>query len=129
MVTVHRADYPGIPEDFPIEVQHIAVAGVRPKLRLIQQGETYYAPGTSPEEVQRDYAEMADLALQVVAHCNARNLETQHELDALLARELQVMQMHFGIRPSHAAWVMSRVLALLQEQGLDFQSRALSLPH
>ncbi len=128
MVTIRRADYPGIPEDFPIEVQDIAIAGVRPKLRLLKQGETYYAPGTSPEEVQQDYAEMVDLALQVVAHCNSRNLKTQSELDVLLARESQVMQMHFGIRPSHAAWVMSRVHALLQEQGLDFESHSLTLP-
>jgi len=117
MTPIDRSNYPGIPEDFPIEPQTVALTGAQPKLSLVQHGEDYYATGTSPQEVQEDYEEMVDLANQVMVFVRKNAFTTQEALDAFLQREAMVMQMNYGIRAIHTEWVMKRVRLLLREAG------------
>ena len=117
MTSIDRSNYPGIPEDFPIEPQAVALTGAQPKLSLVQHGEDYYATGTSPQEVQEDYEEMVDLANQVMVFVRKNAFTTQEALDAFLKREAMVMQMNYGIRVIHTDWVMKRVRLLLREAG------------
>lgn len=114
MSTIDRSNYPGIPEDFPIEALPFALPGVQPKLSVVKQGERFYATGTSPQEVQEDYESMLDLANQVVAYVYQKDLSTKKALDDFLNQESMVMQMHYGIRPRHAEWVMKQVHVLLK---------------
>lgn len=117
MSTIDRSNYPGIPEDFPIEALPFALPGAQPKLSVVKQGERFYATGTSPKEVQEDYESMLDLAQQVMAYVQQKDLTTPETLDTFLNQESMVMQMHYGIRPRHAEWVIKRVRQLLQEAG------------
>lgn len=111
MAHIDRSNYPGIPEDFPIEAQAVGLTGVQPKLSLVKHGEEYYAAGTSPQEVQEDYEEMVDLANQVMVHVRKNAITSKEALDSFLQREAMVMQMNYGIRAIHTEWVMKRVRA------------------
>ncbi len=117
MSTIDRSNYPGIPEEFPIEALPFALPGAQLKLSVVKQGERYYPTGTSPQEVQEDYESMLDLANQVVAYVHQNDLSTKEALDAFLTQESMVMQMHYGIRPRHAEWVMKQVRVLLKDTG------------
>jgi hypothetical protein len=48
---IDRANYPGVPEDFPVTAVLSAIAGAQPKMNLVEEGGKFYAPGTSPSEV------------------------------------------------------------------------------
>ncbi len=116
---IDRKNYPGIPEDFPIEAQEFALPGVQLKLSLVQQGDKLYAAGMSPHEVREDYEAMTDLVRQVIAYCKGAPLKTTGDLDEMLARESQILTSEFHVRPAYVAWVMDRVRAQLKEDGLD----------
>lgn len=116
---IDRKNYPGIPEDFPIEVQEFALPGVQLKLNLVQQGDKLYAAGMSPHEVRDDYDAMTDLVRQVMAYCKGAPLKTTSEFDEMLARESQILTSQFHVRPAYVTWVMARVRAQLKEDGLN----------
>ena len=128
MSTIDRSNYPCIPEDFPIEALPFALSGAQLKLSVVKQGERYYATGTSPQEVQEDYESMLDLAQQVVAYVQKKGISTPEALDQFLNQESMVMQMHYGIRPRHAEWVIQRVRQLLQEAGHGALTAGLGTP-
>jgi len=67
--------------------------------------------------VQEDYAEMVDLADQVITYVHKNQFTSREVLDAFLNRESQIMQLHYSIRAIHTEWVMKRVRQLLQEAG------------
>jgi len=117
MSTIDRSNYPGIPDDFPIAALPVTLPGAQPKLSVVKVGERFYPLGTSPREVQEDYASMLDLANQVVAYVHQNELTTQTALDEFLKQESMVMQMHFGVRAIHADWVVKQVRQLLREAG------------
>jgi hypothetical protein len=106
---IDRNNYPGIPEDFPIEAVHFALAGTQAKLNLVKEGGKYYASGTSPTEVLDDYLEMRDLVPQVLDYCQGEMANTNKTLDALLAQEEQNMVHHYRFRAIHVNWVIAKV--------------------
>lgn len=115
--TINRDDYPGIPKDFPIEALEFPVAGVQPRLSLVEQGGKYFAAGTSPQEVKEDYREMADFAAQVMAYCETTQWRSVQAQEAMLERESRIMSLTYGIRPSHVIWILSKVRLHLKEVG------------
>jgi hypothetical protein len=73
-MAIERDNYPGIPGDFPIEPAFAAIGGAQPKINLMQENGTFYAPGTSPSEVARAFDLCDDLVPQIAAYCE-RKLE------------------------------------------------------
>lgn len=46
-MSIDRANYPGVPEDFPVTAVPSAVAGAQPKMNLVEEGVKFYVPRTS----------------------------------------------------------------------------------
>lgn len=67
-----RANYPGIPDDFPINETPSAISGVQPKMSLVGEGGKFYAPGTSPAEVSEALQVCEDLVLQMIPYCQRK---------------------------------------------------------
>lgn len=49
-MTIDRASYPGVPDDFPVTAVPSAIGGAQPKMSLVEEDGKFYAPGTSPSE-------------------------------------------------------------------------------
>lgn len=110
---IDRANYPTVPPDFPISGQPSAVAGVQPKLGLVQEGGVFYEPGTSPSEVQAAFELCKDLVSQMVPYCQ-RKLE-QFEGD----QKRTARAVHQGLlnknwcAPEHSKWIMLKTIEQL----------------
>lgn len=74
-MSINRANYPGVPEDFPITPAVSALAGAQPKLSLVEEGGKFYAPGASPSEVLAAFDVCADLVTQMVPYCQRKLAE------------------------------------------------------
>lgn len=113
---INRANYPGIPDDFPIEVPGFSLSGAQPKLNLVEEQGKYYQAGTSPREVQDAYAGCDDLARQVLAYCTQALRQPNSSLKVLLLQEIQTLVQIYGVPASQAHWIAARVRALMAMQ-------------
>ena len=67
--------YPGIPEDFPISHLPSALTGAQPKVDVVRGDDGhYYLQGTTPEEVQQEYADCLELKRQLIEYSERKIL-------------------------------------------------------
>lgn len=104
-----------VPADFPRPQALGAVAGFQPKLLLKKQGEKYYAPGCSPEELHARWDVCEDLAQQFVLKCKETKSGKRAdvlEVDILEQYCLRSMKAGWGAA-DEMRWVFRRVAAVL----------------
>lgn len=70
--------YPGVPIDFPVGPIPSALAGVQPKVNLVEEDDQYYASGTSPSEVSEAFETCENLAQKFVAYCLEKEKGIRH---------------------------------------------------
>ena len=104
-----RSNYPGIPQDFPIEEVTSALAGVQPKLNLVEEDGRYYASGTNPSAVQETFEMCEDLVLQMLPYCQRKKEELGTSEEDTLQRVLQgLIHKHWCTVPQ-CQWIMQQV--------------------
>ncbi|UUZ70716.1 hypothetical protein LP415_14660 [Polaromonas sp. P1(28)-8] len=108
--------YPGVPIDFPVGPIPSALAGVQPKVNLVEEDDQYYASGTSPSEVSEAFETCENLAQKFVAYC----LEKEKAGFGTQAQILQRMQSSLLTKdwctPAQYGWIVRRTAGLLNWQ-------------
>ena len=110
---VDRANYPGIPADFPIDDMGSGLSGAQLKLSLVEENGQYFSPGTSPTEVAEAYDICEDLAQQCVHYCIRKMAEQSLPYEEVLEMLLQGLSKKNWVSPSQVRWIVQRTSQLL----------------
>jgi len=113
-MSMDRANYPGIPEDFPVTAVPSAVAGAQPKMNLVEEGGKFYAPGTSPSEVMAAFQMCDDLVSQMVAYCQRKLPTYEGNQEATVKAALKGLLAKGWCTDAQCVWIMRRVVDELQ---------------
>jgi hypothetical protein len=113
-MSIDRANYPGVPEDFPVTAVPSAVAGAQPKMNLVEEGGKFYAPGTSPGEVMAAFQMCDDLVSQMVPYCQRKLATHEDNQEATVKAALQGLQAKRWCTDTQCVWIMRRVVDELQ---------------
>lgn len=113
---IDRSKYPGIPDDFPIEEIPSSLAGAQPKLNLVEEDGQYYAPGSSPSEVDSAFEVCSDLVLQMIPYCTRKKSELAVTEEETLKRVLQGLINKGWCTTQQCRWIMKQVARQLNWQ-------------
>ena len=113
-MSIDRANYPGVPEDFPVTAVPSAVAGAQPKMNLVEEGGKFYAPGTSPGEVMAAFQMCDDLVSQMVPYCQRKLATYDGNQEATVKAALKGLLAKRWCTDAQCVWIMRRVVGELQ---------------
>ena len=119
-MSIDRANYPGVPEDFPVAAVPsavavaVAVAGAQPKMNLVEEGGKFYAPGTSPGEVMAAFQMCDDLVSQMVPYCQRKLATYEGNQEATVKAALKGLLAKRWCTDAQCVWIMRRVVDELQ---------------
>ena len=113
-MSIDRANYPGVPEDFPVAAVPSAVAGAQPKMNLVEEGGKLYAPGTSPGEVMAAFQMCDDLVSQMVPYCQRKLATYEGNQEATVTAALKGLLAKRWCTDAQCVWIMRRVVDELQ---------------
>jgi len=113
-MSIDRANYPGVPEDFPVTAVPSAVAGAQPKMNLVEEGGKFYALGTSPGEVIAAFQMCDDLVSQMVPYCQRKLATYEGNQEATVKAALKGMLAKRWCTDAQCVWIMRRVADELQ---------------
>jgi hypothetical protein len=99
-----------VPKDFPVTVHLSAIAGAQPKIGLIEEEGRFYAPGTSPSEVDAAFRMCEDLALQMVAYCQRKLASFNGDKGATVKSALDGLLAKRWCTDEQCVWIMRRVV-------------------
>lgn len=108
-MSTDRPLYPGIPEGFPTGGAPFALAGVVPKLNLVEVDGKYYLAGATPEEVVEAYAQCRELIPKLVAYCERKTEELDRPMDEILIRTYKGVLLRDWCTPAQCKWIMRQV--------------------
>lgn len=112
-MSINRQDYPGIPHDFPIEAEEFGLAGVQPKMNLVQEGEWFFESGTAPSEVFDAYEVCEDLAQKFTTYCTKKLQEGAMTKDQILERAYQGLLAKEWCTRKQCLWTIRHAAKLL----------------
>lgn len=107
-MSVDRTNYPGVPDDFPIDAHLAALSGANPKMALIEEGGKFYASGTSPSEVIAAFQVCDDLVAQMAAYCQRKLPVYQGNQEATVKAALQGLISKQWCSPAQCEWIMRK---------------------
>ena len=113
-MSIDRANYPGVPEDFPVTAALSAVAGAQPKMSLVEEGGEFYSPGTSPSEVIAAFQMCDDLVSQMVRYCQRKLATFEGNQEATVKAALKGLLAKRWCTDAQCVWIMRRVVDELQ---------------
>ncbi|CAM3471290.1 hypothetical protein [Paracidovorax anthurii] len=113
-MTMDRANYLGVPDDFPVTATVSVVAGAQPKMNLVEEGGKFYAPGTSPGEVLAAFQTCNDLVSQMVSYCQRKLPTYEGNQDATVKAALKGLLAKRWCTDAQCVWIMRRVVDELQ---------------
>lgn len=113
-MSIDRANYPGVPEDFPVTAVPSAVAGAQPKMSLVEEGGKFYAPGTSQGEVMAAFQMCDDLVSQMVPYCQRKLATYEGNQEATVKAALKGLLAKRWCTDAQCVWIMRRVVDELQ---------------
>jgi hypothetical protein len=113
-MSIDRANYPGVPEDFPVTPVPSAIAGVQPKMSLVAEGGKFYAPGTSPSEVIAAFQMCDDLVAQMVPYCQRKLTTFEGNQEATVKAALKGLLAKRWCTDAQCVWILRRVVDELQ---------------
>ena len=114
--------YPGVPMDFPVGPIQASLAGVQPKVNLVEEDGHYYASGTSPSEVSEAFQICEDLAQQFVTYCREKESAGFGTHTQILERMHSRLLTKDWCTVAQYGWIVRRTADLLKWQvpkGLD----------
>ena len=88
-MSIDRANYPEVPDDFPVTAIPSAVSGAQPKISLVEEGGKFYAPGTSPSEVLAAFQMCEDLVSQMIPYCQRKLATFEGDQEATVKATLR----------------------------------------
>lgn len=110
---IDHTAYPGVPDDFPIDVTPSALSGAQPKMSLVKEGGKFYAPGTSPSEVSAAFELCADLVPQMAAYCERKLPAFGDNQNATVEAALQGLLGKRWCSAAQCEWVMRKAVEQL----------------
>lgn len=113
-MSIDRASYPGVPEDFPVAAAPSAIACAKPKMNLVEEGGKFYAPGTSPAEVIAAFQMCDDLVSQMVSYCQRKLVAYEGNQEATVKAALKGLLAKRWCTDAQCVWIMRRVVVELQ---------------
>jgi len=113
-MSMDRANYPGVTEDFPVTAVVSAVAGSQPKVSLVEEGGKFYALGTSPSEVMAAFQVCDDLVSQMVPYCQRKLATYGGNQEATVTAALKGLLAKRWCTDAQCVWIMHRVVDELQ---------------
>ena len=113
-MSTDRANYPGVPKDFPATAVPSVVAGAQPKMNLVEEGGKFYAPGTSPGEVMAAFQMCDDLVAQMVPYCQRKRATYEGNQEATVKATLKGVLAKRWCTDAQCVWIMRRVVDELQ---------------
>lgn len=113
-MSIDRANYPGVPEDFPVSSVLSAIGGARPKLNLVEEDGKYYSPGTSPSEVTAAFEMCDDLVTQMIAYCRRKLAIYEGNAETTVKAALRGLLSKGWCTDAQCVWIMRRVVDELQ---------------
>ena len=113
-MSIDRANYPGVPEDFPVTASPSAITGVQPKMSLVEEGGKFYAPGTSPSEVVAAFQMCDDLVSQMVPYCERKLATFEGNQEATVKAALKGLLAKRWCTDAQSVWILRRVVDELQ---------------
>ena len=123
-MTVDRANYPGVPHDFPIAAIPSAISGAQPKMALIAEGGRFYAPGTSPSEVLEAFELCEDLVSQMLPYCQRKLTAFGGDQEATAKAVLKGLLAKHWCSDAQCVWIMRKTAQTL---GWSLPDSALAL--
>lgn len=122
-MSIDRANYPEVPDDFPVTAIPSAVSGAQPKISLVEEGGKFYAPGTSPSEVLAAFQMCEDLVSQMIPYCQRKLATFEGDQEATVKATLRGLLAKRWCSDAQCVWTMRRVAQKLQwplrEDALD----------
>ena len=106
---IDRANYPEVPDDFPVNITLSAVPGAQMKLVLVEEDGRFYAPGTSPSEVLATFQMCEDLVLQMASHCERKLPAFEGDREATGRAAFQGLLNKRWCSPAQSEWIMRKV--------------------
>ncbi|WP_342130043.1 hypothetical protein [Hydrogenophaga sp. OTU3427] len=103
---IDRSNYPGVPDDFPVDATLSALSGAQPKMSLIEENGKLYAPGTSPSEVLTAFQVCEDLVSQMAAYCQRKLPTFDGNKEATVRAAFQGLLSKQWCSPAQSAWIM-----------------------
>ena len=113
-MTIDRASYPGVPDDFPVTAVPSAIGGAQPKMSLVEEDGKFYAPGTSPSEVVAAFQMWDDLVSQMVPYCQRKLPTFEGGQEATVKNALKGLLAKRWCTDAQCVWIMRRVARELQ---------------
>lgn len=113
-MSIDRANYPGVPEDFPVTPAPPAIAGVQRKMSLVAEGGKFYAPGTSPSEVIAAFQMCDDLVSQMVPYCQRKLTTFDGSQEATVKAAVKGLLAKRWCTDAQCLWIMRRVVDELE---------------
>lgn len=111
---IDRANYPGVPDDFPILEIPSPVSGAQPKMSLIEEDGRFYSPGASPSEVIAAFQICDDLVSQMVPYCQRKLATFGGSQEATVRAVLKGLLAKRWCTDPQCAWIMRKVVDELQ---------------
>lgn len=102
-----------IPADFPFAITQSSLAGVQPKIALVNVEGKYYAEGCTPEQQLEQYLMCEDLAHQGLEYCNRKIKE-----GAVADSNTAMLRLYTGLQSKNwctqmqKIWIVNRVAVL-----------------
>lgn len=123
-MSIDRAQYPGVSDDFPVTEIPSAISGAQPKMSLVAEGGRFYIPGTSPSEVLAAFLMCEDLVSQMVPYCQRKLAAFEGNQEATVKAVLKGLRVKRWCSDAQCVWIMRKVVRQLQwslrEGALDF---------
>ncbi len=113
-MSIDHANYPGVPDDFPVTATLSVLSGIQPKLSLVEEGGKFYAPGTCPSEVFAVFRMCEDLVSQMVPYCQRKLATFECNQEATLKAALKGLLAKRWCTEAQSVWIMRRVAQELQ---------------
>lgn len=113
-MSIDHANYPGVPDDFPVAATASALAGIQPKMSLVEEGGKFYAPGTSPSEVFTVFRMCEDLVSQMIPYCRRKLATFEFNQEATVKAALKGLLAKRWCSEAQCVWIMRRVSQELQ---------------
>ena len=113
-MTIDRASYPGVPDDFPVTAVPSALAGAQPKMGLVEEDGKFYAPSTSPSEVIAAFQMCDDLVSQMVPYCQRKLATFDGDQEATVKAALKGLRAKRWCSDAQCVWIMRRVVRELR---------------
>ena len=110
---INRSQYPGVPDDFPIEEVLGSLSGTQPKLSLVKEGGNYYRTGTSPSEVQETLEFCLDLQLQLANYCE-RKARLGQDPQVLLRHVYKYLLQNDWCHRAQSRWICAQIAKQLE---------------